>query len=195
MTERFNATLGRWTVYVDGRSKYRYRHRMEQHLGRELATSEHVHHLNGDPTDDRIENLQVLTASDHAKLHAPDRLAGQRAKRGDGWSPELPGCAECATTERPHMAHGLCGRCYSRVYQRATKGHAPRKPATVLSLVCAQCLAPFERTLHQGRTRYCSRGCASRASALRRWDRRRAGQTDAIGKKPSRGLKEARAAA
>lgn len=34
---------------------------MEQHLGRALRTEETVDHINEDRTDDRIENLQILT--------------------------------------------------------------------------------------------------------------------------------------
>ncbi len=34
---------------------------MEAHLGRALESYEHVYHLNGDSTDNRIENLVVIT--------------------------------------------------------------------------------------------------------------------------------------
>jgi predicted RNA-binding Zn-ribbon protein involved in translation (DUF1610 family) len=67
--EHFNRALGRWTVFRDGRNVFRYRAVMEEHLGRPLDPNEHVHHLNGDPTDDRIENLQVLDIAEHARLH------------------------------------------------------------------------------------------------------------------------------
>src|SRR5215217_4726148 len=34
-----------------------------------LNTDEIIHHLNHDPTDDRIENLQKTTQAEHARLH------------------------------------------------------------------------------------------------------------------------------
>lgn len=38
---------------------------MEQQLGRELMADEHVDHINDDFTDDRIENLQILTPKEN----------------------------------------------------------------------------------------------------------------------------------
>ena len=49
----------------------RYEHRtiMEQHLGRPLTDDEVVHHINGDTFDNRIENLQLMTRTEHTRLH------------------------------------------------------------------------------------------------------------------------------
>lgn len=42
---------------------------MEQYLGKKLTTKEHVHHINGNKLDNRIENLEVLIDSKHHSKH------------------------------------------------------------------------------------------------------------------------------
>lgn len=65
----------------DGRVRYFYRVVMEAHLGRPLAPAEIVHHRNGDPSDDRIENLELMSRADHMRLHHPEILAARRKVR------------------------------------------------------------------------------------------------------------------
>lgn len=54
----------------DGRTdKYIHRKVIENSIGRNLYKSEVVHHLNGDPSDNRLENLSIMMNTDHGKLH------------------------------------------------------------------------------------------------------------------------------
>lgn len=48
---------------------------MEKHLGRFLTDSETVDHINADFTDDRIENLQILSRSENARKSHIDGTA------------------------------------------------------------------------------------------------------------------------
>lgn len=68
-------TRGGYMVVLVGVKKYQLEHRyiMENHLGRKLKKREHVHHLNHDRTDNRIENLKVIDIREHGRLHANER--------------------------------------------------------------------------------------------------------------------------
>lgn len=51
--------------------KYVYEHHlvMEEYMGRYLRRGEVVHHIDGDKHNNSINNLMLMTASDHTKLH------------------------------------------------------------------------------------------------------------------------------
>jgi hypothetical protein len=69
------------TVYIDtsgykriaGISIRQHRYVIQNILKRKLAKDEHVHHINGNKTDNRPENLEILTASEHHRLHGKNR--------------------------------------------------------------------------------------------------------------------------
>ena len=59
-------------VVQHGKNQVEHRVVMENYLGRKLKTEEVVHHINGNYRDNRIENLRVMSNSEHAKLHKKD---------------------------------------------------------------------------------------------------------------------------
>ena len=42
---------------------------VESHIGRLLKDDEVVHHVNGDPSDNRLENLVIMDYDDHMAYH------------------------------------------------------------------------------------------------------------------------------
>jgi hypothetical protein len=53
------------------------------HLGRALTKGEVVHHINGDKTNNQLENLYLTTVQEHNKLHAEsERIIFSLIKQG-----------------------------------------------------------------------------------------------------------------
>lgn len=51
---------------------------VERSIGRYLTDGECVHHINHIRDDNRIENLRLMTISDHASMHMKERRANRR---------------------------------------------------------------------------------------------------------------------
>lgn len=64
-----------------GRRVRYHRFLMEQKLGRKLERNEIVHHIDGNKHNNELENLMLLSSSEHAKLHFKKRNIDAKTHR------------------------------------------------------------------------------------------------------------------
>ena len=104
------SSTGYVRIYRRGADREHLEHRliMEQILGRPLLRSEHVHHINGNRADNRVENLKVLSIEEHNHVHH---------SRDGRWAIRFDACGDCGRADSPHRGRGLCSTCKSRRYR------------------------------------------------------------------------------
>lgn len=100
-------TTGYIYIKIDGKDIGEHILVAEKTIGRRLYADEVVHHINGIKTDNRPENLQVMTNSEHVKLHQI------KAK------PKI--CKRCGR-ERLIHGRGLCANCYGYALRKGELG-------------------------------------------------------------------------
>jgi hypothetical protein len=53
---------------------------LEHRLVAQPGADQVVHHVNGDPTDNRPENLEAMTQAEHARRHDPERVRDNKGR-------------------------------------------------------------------------------------------------------------------
>lgn len=64
-----NHINGYFIITRKGRTYLEHNFIMEESIGRKLEKYEVVHHINGNKKDNRIENLKLMTRSEHTSFH------------------------------------------------------------------------------------------------------------------------------
>lgn len=105
--------------FRDGSQADEHRWLMSQHAGRRLDRWEFVHHKNEDPRDNRIENLELMTARRHAQLHL-------KGKPGHPCSPATKAAVIRAHTGEANKLAKLSVAVVREIHQRRARGESYR---------------------------------------------------------------------
>jgi hypothetical protein len=110
-------TNGYVKVWDSETQKYVFQHRkiVEESIGRKLTNSEDVHHINYNKEDNSIENLMLITKSEHSKLH--ESIDTQKHNRKNASKCIYPNC-ENKTSSKYH----LCNKHYKAQWWKLKNG-------------------------------------------------------------------------
>ena len=76
----FVKSSGYFMIRVNGKKIPYHRYLMQNKIGRKLNKKEVVHHINGIKNDNRLENLIVMSMSDHISLHETEERVKLKCK-------------------------------------------------------------------------------------------------------------------
>lgn len=141
------------TVWEGNVQKYEHVVVIEHHIGRSLRKNETVHHINGNKTDNRIENLFLCSREQHDKAHGMKTVSLYRL--------------------HPHWVSKECIRCGKKFYG-SPKTMRDRKRCSVscksikIDKTCGSCGTIYTIPVqHIGQWNYCSRKCRRKGSSDR----------------------------
>lgn len=101
---------------------------MEDYIGRYLEDDEEIHHINGDKLDNRIENLQLLSKSEHTSFS----MLGNKHRQVDMSDRKCVECNSAQTYQNPIKKSPMwfttgvenefkCRSCYHKEYKQKKK--------------------------------------------------------------------------
>lgn len=68
---------------TNGTYKGEHRLIMEKHMGRKLRDDEIIHHIDGNKMNNVVENLEIVSRSQHIDIHRDALYVGRRARRAE----------------------------------------------------------------------------------------------------------------
>ena len=131
-------------VYVNGKVKRLHRFVLEQYLGRELEPDECCHHLNGNPLDNRLENLELMLKSEHTRLHHKGKKLSDETKRkmsikakqrgSEYWKKwrKLRKGHEVSLSTRLKISQSLRRLNYDKIFELRQKGLTQKQIAEIM---------------------------------------------------------------
>lgn len=147
--QRFNGTL-----YYAGKHGHYHKdiqlHRVVSayYNGESTIEGYDVHHIDLNPANNNIENLQLLSRGEHQKIHSGYRMKTPLER-------VCPICGKTFIRKEPHSKY--CSRkCY---VQSKYTFHSQEK-------ICPICSKQFSTTIENPNQKYCSRDCASKAKTF-----------------------------
>jgi len=100
---------------------------MENYIGRVLGKSEVVHHVNGKRKDNRIENLRLMTISEHLKLHGKEHSMSYVDLVCPECNEEFIRQKRNTHLSKPGQKRTFCSRSCGTIYNGRKKGKEHKK--------------------------------------------------------------------